>query len=831
MTALAHAPIAQAISLALLHFVWQGMLVVIAQWIALFAMRRRSAASRYAVSCAALGVMAILPAITAYWLYHLYQRPQPLGAVGPSISAGAAGQFLAGVTEGTSTGWLALLQAWAVPIWCCGVLLFSIRLVWASQQVSKLRRRGEPGDATLLATVARLADRLGLRRGVQILISSIADGPSVVGVLRPVILLPAATLLGLTPQQLEAVLVHELAHIRRYDYLVNIVQMMIEALLFYHPAVWWTSARIRRERELCCDDAAVAVCGDSLGYARALASLERLRATTPSLALASTDGPLAFRIKRLIGAAAVSEDRLPSKLPGILALCLALVCVGFSINRVHGQASQQASPQEPRLGFAVMSPGAGRVMFDFGTLPLLHGNGANGFRVEYPAEALNKGVSGIVTAEVRLDQSGNVSDARILSGPEELRKYVLQTVLGWHFAPEIGGTTQVIRATFQLPSGARPSAGKEQPAEDQAQLTRRILEEERRDLLRDFPSSACDTPECSRQAARQALERVVASLEEKLRAAQAAGDPQAQGAIQRALDQAKRESLHLAATPFGDRQQSVADTADFLKAQQAEMQARLARLRALEAQQQQLRADQAAGGQEEELNQQIAQTNLQLGELQLKIERAEVAQRAPQTATLEGRTLKSIQVIGLGITTDDFLAKVALPVRVGDTLTQASRDATVAAVKRFDEHLSVWWGLAEPMAWELHILAPGATTVPGGRGGRGGRGGEPGPGAAAAPATPRREPGVTPPVVVQRVEPAYTEEARKARWQGTVHMSVLVGKNGVPDDLKIANALGMGLDQSAMQAVWQWRFQPAMKDGKPVEYLLPIDLDFRLPAN
>ena len=122
-----------------------------------------------------------------------------------------------------------------------------------------------------------LRTRMGLTRPVRLLISSLAEGPSVVGWIRPVILLPAATLLGLTPEQLEAVLAHEFAHIRRYDYLVNILQMVVETLLFYHPAVWWTSARIRHERELCCDDLAVSSCGDPLCYARALTKLERLR--------------------------------------------------------------------------------------------------------------------------------------------------------------------------------------------------------------------------------------------------------------------------------------------------------------------------------------------------------------------------------------------------------------------------------------------------------------------------------------------------------------------------------------------------------------------------
>src|SRR4029434_68939 len=98
----------------------------------------------------------------------------------------------------------------------------------------------------------------------------IAAVHSAVGRLRPVLLLPAASLAGLTPQQLEAVLAHELAHIRRHDYLGNVFQTLVEALLFYHPAVWWPSARIRYERELCCDDLAVEVCGDPVCYERAL---------------------------------------------------------------------------------------------------------------------------------------------------------------------------------------------------------------------------------------------------------------------------------------------------------------------------------------------------------------------------------------------------------------------------------------------------------------------------------------------------------------------------------------------------------------------------------
>src|SRR5262249_15029310 len=149
----------------------------------------------------------------------------------------------------------------------------------------------------------------------RLLVSSDTDSPSVTGWLRPIILLPLSAIAGLTPDQLEAVLAHELAHIRRHDYLVNLLQMAAETVLFYHPAVWWISARIRHERDLCCDDLAVRACGGALCYARALTALEKMRAGHPALALGSTDGPLFLRIRRLISG---GGEYGPSKLSGMV---------------------------------------------------------------------------------------------------------------------------------------------------------------------------------------------------------------------------------------------------------------------------------------------------------------------------------------------------------------------------------------------------------------------------------------------------------------------------------------------------------------------------------
>jgi hypothetical protein len=171
----------------------------------------------------------------------------------------------------------------------------------------------------------RLCGALRVSRPVRLCVSALVEVPTVIGWLRPVILLPAGALVGLSASQLELVLAHELAHVRRSDYLVNLLQTAVETLLFYHPAVWWVSHRVRVEREHCCDDLAVAACGSALRYARALTQLEDVRASAPRLALAATGGRLAERVGRLVGrpAGSASAPRWAAGFAGILSLGLA----------------------------------------------------------------------------------------------------------------------------------------------------------------------------------------------------------------------------------------------------------------------------------------------------------------------------------------------------------------------------------------------------------------------------------------------------------------------------------------------------------------------------
>ena len=145
----------------------------------------------------------------------------------------------------------------------------------------------------------RLAQALRIRGAIRLLESAAVEVPTVIGWLRPVVLIPVATLSGLSTEQMEMVLAHELAHIRRHDFFVNLMQAVVETLLFYHPAVWWISGRIRVEREHCCDDVAVAVCGNPLLYARALTRLEELR-VDPAQAFVAANDEIFSEYQRLL---------------------------------------------------------------------------------------------------------------------------------------------------------------------------------------------------------------------------------------------------------------------------------------------------------------------------------------------------------------------------------------------------------------------------------------------------------------------------------------------------------------------------------------------------
>ena len=288
----------------LLHFIWQG-----AGLAALFAVATavcRSSTARYALAVSALVLMMVSPVITFTWLRAPANPAVRTGAGGASTSAGtstrnaiALSSSLAPVAESRTVQPSAML--WLVEAWFLGVLLLSLRTAGGLFLIERMRRKEvQPVGGELYERCLALQRGMGLDRVIQYCECHGLDAPAVLGWFRPVVLLPVRALTGLSEQQIEAVIAHELAHIRRLDCFVNLFQIAAETLLFYHPAVWWVSQGIRAERENCCDDEAISLCGDAVNYARALTLMEEWR-TAPRLMMAANRSPLAQRVVRVLG--------------------------------------------------------------------------------------------------------------------------------------------------------------------------------------------------------------------------------------------------------------------------------------------------------------------------------------------------------------------------------------------------------------------------------------------------------------------------------------------------------------------------------------------------
>jgi beta-lactamase regulating signal transducer with metallopeptidase domain len=317
----------ESLGWALLHLLWQGTLVAVVLALALRMLGRKAANARYGLACGALVMMLVLPVVTG-WRHYTAAQARPAEApvtadmavraldaprfAAPTIPAPHQSVAAAPVASpapalealpGRVLAFIGQHLPWLVLAWGLGVALSSLRLLAGWMRLRRQVREAIPAPMEWQERLDALVQRLGLKRAVRLLQSTTVDVPSAVGWLRPVVLLPASALVGLPARQLEMILAHELAHIRRYDFVVNLAQTLVETLLFYHPAVWWVSHVIRVEREHCCDDIAAGASGSSLSYARALTALEELRvlpSLAPSPALSALGGSLPERVRRLV---------------------------------------------------------------------------------------------------------------------------------------------------------------------------------------------------------------------------------------------------------------------------------------------------------------------------------------------------------------------------------------------------------------------------------------------------------------------------------------------------------------------------------------------------
>ncbi len=371
----------------LVHSLWQFALVAFLAAVLQRSLRRRSASARYVALLVVMSIVVALPAVTWFAIGPI-ERPVRAGvpaSAGPSensrlkaelqradfpppqfsddlpvsdsLPAVEAKPQAAAIPHevephAVASSWSALktrVQPWlpaVVLVWFAGVAFFALRPLASWYTVRRLRTRGvSPVADSIRAILDRTAKKLRLARAVSIMQSTLVKTPVVIGYFRPLVLLPLCVVTSLPEAQLELILAHELAHIRRHDYLVNLLQTLIETLYFYHPAVWWLSRRIRHERENCCDDIALSLSANRADYGRALLAIEELRAASPVLSVAAGGGSLLARIRRIVGTEERSThlSRNPSLVLFVAILLFAAIAGRYALLGNAKDAPAQSS--------------------------------------------------------------------------------------------------------------------------------------------------------------------------------------------------------------------------------------------------------------------------------------------------------------------------------------------------------------------------------------------------------------------------------------------------------------------------------------------------------
>ena len=338
---LLNGPIADALSRTLFHFLWEGALIALVLAVAIRVFRPSSASTRYGLACAAMLAMVAAFGLTLAGCWpHSSTVAIPSKAPRLRVPPPVPFTWPATVPSGAPSR-----LNWIVLAWMLGAGLLSLRSLMAWIAATRLRRSGAFAAGEIWRTkLERLSDRIRLSRPVTLLESCLTDVPVVVGFLRPAILVPAALFTGFPPDQLELILIHELAHIRRCDYLVNLLQSIVEDVLFYHPAVWWVSSVMRAERENCCDDIVVSETHNARGFAAALAALEQNRWAAQEAALAANGGHLMNRVRRLLE----GRDHPPAVAPVFFASLLpATFVIAAAASHAQSVATQPLLPKAP----------------------------------------------------------------------------------------------------------------------------------------------------------------------------------------------------------------------------------------------------------------------------------------------------------------------------------------------------------------------------------------------------------------------------------------------------------------------------------------------------
>jgi D-alanyl-D-alanine endopeptidase (penicillin-binding protein 7) len=327
-----------ALGLTLMHFLWQGLLIGCATALALALMRNARAEYRYLLACCALMACLCWPAL------ELYQRLRG-GTTAVGVDFKMIELAAQTITGGGPPFDLRDSLRGIVGLWAVCAAALALRMAFGLLWINRAAREDAPRhrDDRLRweASLARLARRFGVTRTVRLRIVDTLASPVTAGWWRPVVLVPASLVSGMPPDLLGALLAHEMAHIKHHDYLVNLLQNVIETVLFYHPAVWWISNRIRTERELMADDLAARTLGEPRRLALALSELEKLQFSTHHLAQAANGGNLMERIQRLMRPAPRALNwKAAIPMLGLALACMTIYAEAVAADKVAGKKTK-----------------------------------------------------------------------------------------------------------------------------------------------------------------------------------------------------------------------------------------------------------------------------------------------------------------------------------------------------------------------------------------------------------------------------------------------------------------------------------------------------------
>lgn len=353
-----------ALGWMVIHSLWQATAIALLSGVVVIVLRKKPAKVRYWVHNIAMFSVLSAAIVTFSIYYDFGKQPGEMRFIPENNLESEVVAEIDNITSSMPTSMLSMdkFQEYfnhniplIVTIWILGVALFMLKLLGGISYVYYLRSRMNfPADEYWIEILEGLKEKVGVKHSIELVESALTRTPMVVGHIKPMILFPIGAINRLAPSEVEAILAHEIAHVMRKDYLFNIIQSVIEALFYFHPAVWWISANIRNERENCCDDVAIEICGNSMNYAKSLVTVQEMAyypMHIPAMAFAGNrKNQLLFRVQRILN----QPQNKTNVMEKLIATCfLIVVMVGLSFGESNFRSpfvdNTPPSVDEPNL--------------------------------------------------------------------------------------------------------------------------------------------------------------------------------------------------------------------------------------------------------------------------------------------------------------------------------------------------------------------------------------------------------------------------------------------------------------------------------------------------